>query len=506
MSPGVPAPHVVVVGGGIAGLAAAHALATDAQARAAGIACTLIEADDRVGGKLRTEVIDGCLVECGPDAFLATKPWARDLCVALGLQDRLVSTRPGRGVYVAYRGKLRRLPDGLALGIPTRPLALVRAGLLSPADALRAAADLVLPRRRAADDESIGRLLRRRLGAATADRLVGPLLAGIYAGDAEALSVRATFPQLCEWERHYRSLILAGLAQSRRRAAAPRTAPSAAGPAPQRQVVPTGDSGVFLSLAGGMGELVDALLASVRDRVQVLRGVAVAQLVAPGGPQPVYTLRLEDGRVLRADGLVLAAPAFVAADLLAPLCPAAAAALRAVPYASTAAVTLAYRREAVAHPLDGHGFVVARGEPLAITACTWVSSKWPDRAPPDTVLLRCFLGRAGADAIVAADDATLVETARRDLRAVMGLDAVPRLVHVVRWPRAMPQYVPGHLARLSAIEAALAGLPRLALAGAGYRGIGVPDCIRQGQEAAARVLAALVAHSGAAPVPVTPTR
>ncbi|MCL6553988.1 MAG: FAD-dependent oxidoreductase [Firmicutes bacterium] len=174
MWPTSPSPHVVIVGGGIAGLAAAHALATDERGRAAGIACTLVEAEDRVGGKLRTEVVDGCLVECGPDSFLATKPWARDLCVALGLQDRLVGTRPGRGVYVAYRGRLRPLPDGLALGVPTRPSALVRVGLLSPGEALRAAADLVLPRRAATDDEPVGRLLRRRLGGLL--RLMGLIM------------------------------------------------------------------------------------------------------------------------------------------------------------------------------------------------------------------------------------------------------------------------------------------------------------------------------------------
>jgi oxygen-dependent protoporphyrinogen oxidase len=251
---------------------------------------------------------------------------------------------------------------------------------------------------------------------------------------------------------------------------------------------------VFLSLAGGMAELADALVAALRKHARVLPGTAVTRITLSGARGAGYALHLSDGGVLGADALILATPAFVAADLLAPLVPAAAAVLRGIPYASTAAVTLAYRRHDVAHPLDGHGFVVARGEPLQITACTWVSSKWPGRAPPGIALVRCYLGRAGAEAVVAADDATLVETARRDLRTVMGLDAVPRFAHVVRWPRAMPQYTPGHHDRLAALEAALAGLPPLALAGAGYRGLGIPDCVRQGQEAAARVLAHLLAH------------
>ncbi|MDR7483312.1 MAG: protoporphyrinogen oxidase [Armatimonadota bacterium] len=486
-----PGHHVVVIGGGIAGLAAAHRLVSDARARDAGVTCTVVEADPRLGGKLHTEVVDGCIVECGPDAFLAAKPWARDLCAALGLADRLIATRPGRGVYVAYRGRLRPLPDGLVLGIPTRPDLLVRAGLLSPADALRAAADLLLPRAREAADEPVGRLLRRRLGAAVVDRLAAPLLAGIYAGDADALSVQATFPQLRQWERRHRSLILAGLAQRRTGRAADEHRQGDGANTPP-------GAPVFLSLAGGMAELVDALRAALQHRAALLTGTPVVRIVRPDPREAAYALYLGDGRILRAQALVLATPAFVAADLLAGFAPAAAAVLRDIPYASTAAVTLAYRRAEVAHPLDGHGFVVARGEPVQITACSWVSSKWPGRAPPGIALVRCYFGRAGADAIVAADDATLVETARRDLRLVMGLDATPRIAHVARWPHAMPQYTPGHLDRLAAAETVLAGLPHLALAGAGYRGVGVPDCIRQGQEAAAQVLAQIALRPGAA--------
>lgn len=490
----------MVVGGGIAGLAAAHRLVTDAQARAAGVTCTVVEAQARLGGKLQTDVVDGCVVECGPDSFLAAKPWARDLCAALGLADRLIATRPGRGVYVAYRGRLRPVPDGLALAIPTRPDLLVRAGLLSPADALRAAADLFLPRGREAADEPVGRLLRRRLGAAVVDRLAAPLLAGIYAGDADALSAQATFPQLCQWERRHRSLILAGLAQRRASRAAQARRPHDGAGAPA-------GAPVFLSLAGGMAELVGALRAALQHRAVLLAGTPVTRIVRPQAREAAYALHLGDGRVLRADAVVLATPAFVAADLLAGLVPAAAAVLREIPYASTAAVTLAYRRADVAHPLDGHGFVVARGEPLQITACTWVSSKWPGRAPPGVALVRCYLGRAGDDAIVAAADATLVETARRDLRAVLGLEAIPQVAHVARWPQAMPQYTPGHLARLAAVERALADQPHLVLAGAGYRGVGIPDCIRQGQEAAAQVLARIVAGPAAAGhAPVTPVR
>ncbi|MCL6552768.1 MAG: protoporphyrinogen oxidase [Firmicutes bacterium] len=494
--------RVAVVGGGITGLAAAYGLSKAEGPR--GVEVTLYEQAPRLGGKILTERVDGFILEAGPDSFLTSKPEALALSRALGLGEDLVGTGPDRTVYVLSRGRLHPLPEGLALVAPTRILPFLRSGLFTLPEKARIGVELLLPPRKVDGDESLGAFVRRRLGQAALDRIAAPLLAGIYAGDADALSAQAAFPQLCQWERRHRSLILAGLAQQRR--GATRQARPADRPAQEGDGGPPGAASVFLSLAGGMGELVAALLAALRGRVQVLRGVAVARIAPPAGRELAYTLHLDDGRVLRADGLVLTVPAFAAAGLLAPLSPAAAAALRQVPYASTAAVTLAYRRDAVAHPLDGHGFVVARDEPLAITACTWVSSKWPHRAPPELVLLRCYLGRAGADAIVGADDATLVDTARRDLRAVMGLDASPRLVHVVRWPRAMPQYLPGHLDRLAAIEAALAPLPRLALAGAGYRGVGVPDCIRQGQEAAARVLAALVPRPGTAPAPLTPTR
>jgi oxygen-dependent protoporphyrinogen oxidase len=465
-------PHIVIVGGGITGLAAAYALVTDPRVDRLGLRCTIVEAEPVLGGKLQTEQIDGCLVENGPDSFLATKPWAADLCRKVGLGDRLVGTLPGRTVYVAYRGRLHPLPEGMAFGVPTRLWPLVRSRLLSPAEKLRAATDLLLPRRDGTGDETIGSLLRRRLGGAVVDRLAGPLLGGIYAGDPDQLSVRATFPMLAEWEASHRSLILAALARRRR----------------SRGVLAAGGaSPMFLSLIGGVSELVHRLQ-SLLGGVLILTGRTVAWLQRrPGG----YHLGLDDGTMLEASAVLLAVPAYVAAGLLERLAPEASRLLRAIPYVSTAAVTLGYRRADLDHPLDGHGFVVARGERLAMTGCTWLSSKWPHRAPPDRALLRCYLGAAGRDAVVDAEDSRLVAMARADLRATMGVDAEPLFVSVARWKRAMPQYLPGHLDRLADIEADLSRLPDLAIAGAGYRGIGIPDCIRQGTEAAGRLAAHL---------------
>ncbi len=480
--------HVVVAGGGITGLAAAYALVTDPRARTLGIRCTLVERERRLGGKLLTERIDGCLVEAGPDAFLAAKPAAAELCGALGLGDRLIGTRPGRAVFIAYRGRLHPFPEGLVLGVPGRLMPMIRTSLLSPREKLRLGSDLVRPRKWTRDDDTVGALIRRRLGGAVVDRLAGPILAGIYAGDADALSLRATFPQLLEWEASRRSLILGALAGERARRAA--AAASGDGTAP-----------VFLSLQGGMGEMVDALEAFLTEapEASIVTGQAIGRLTRWfERDKTTYVADLGGGRVIAADAVVLTTPAFVTADLLAPFVPTVGSSLRAIPYASTAAVTLAFRRDEVRHPLDGHGFVVARGEPLQMTACTWTSSKWPHRAPVDLALLRCYLGAAGRDAIVDEGDEHMVDVVRRDLQTTLQIDAAPVFSRVARWRRGMPQYTPGHLDRLAAIEADLRDLPGIALAGAGYRGVGIPDCIRQGTEAAGRVIEALAgSHSPA---------
>jgi oxygen-dependent protoporphyrinogen oxidase len=480
-------PHLVIVGGGITGLAAAYAVAADARARAAGVRCTLVESEPRLGGKLLTEHVDGCLIENGPDSLLATKPWAADLCRQVGLGDRLIPTQPGRAVYVWYRGRLHPLPEGMAFGIPTRLGPMVRTGLLSPAEKLRAAADLVLPRRSDGADETIGGQLRRRLGDAVVDRLAGPLLGGIYAGDPDALSVRATFPLLAEWEAAHRSLIVAALARRRAREAAAATAEpsseSADAPSGHRH----GPSPMFLGLAGGLGELVERLEASLQQTVR-LTGRTVRRIARDAARPAAYRVTLDDGHLLGADAVLLATPAYVSADLLAPLAPSVAAVLQQIPYVSTAAVTMAFRRDEIVHPADGHGFVVARGSGLSITACTWVSSKWPHRAPPDIVLIRCYLGRVGEEEIVEEDDDRLTSIVRADLKTTMGIEAPPVLTRVARWFKSMPQYPAGHLERLAVIDAGLQELPGLALAGAGYRGIGIPDCVRQGTEAARRLL------------------
>jgi oxygen-dependent protoporphyrinogen oxidase len=479
--------HIVVVGGGIAGLAAAHACVADPRSRALGLRCTLIERDARLGGKLHTERVEGCLLEHGADSFLASKPAAATLCRTLGLADHLIGTTPGRAVYIAHGGRLHRFPEGTGLGVPTRFWPIARSGLLSAAEKTRLLGDLVIPRGTASTDESVGAFIRRRLGDAALTRLAGPILGGIYAGDPDALSLRATFPQLLEWEREHRSLLVAGWVRRQRARAVGRrpggspSSHSAGAPAP-----------MFLSLTDGLGALVEALRRALDDHT-IVTGRAVRRIRQPGGDARAYVAELDDGTAIDADAVVVATPAYAAAEQLDALAPAVADQMRRIPYVSTATVSLGYRHEDLPHALDGHGFVVAAGEPVSITACTWASSKWPHRAPTGTTLLRCYLGAAGRDAIVGDDEAALAQRATADLRTLMGVDAAPTFVRVVRWMQALPQYVVGHLDRVAAIEQGLERFSTLAVAGAAYRGVGVPDCIAQGAAAASRVLDALAA-------------
>ncbi len=474
--------RIAIVGGGITGLATAYFLQAQARAQQRPLEVYLIEAGPRLGGKVLTEREDGFLVEGGPDAFLTTKPWALRLCQELGLADQVVGPQPqNHKTFVLGGGRLRRLPEGVMGLVPTRFGPFLRSDLFSPWGKLRMGLDLLVPPRRDGGDESLGHFVRRRLGREALERLAEPLLAGIYAADADQLSLLATFPRFREMERRHRSLIAGTLAVRRRRppASAPPKAPVSRSP--------------FRTLRSGLSELVKALQARLRETpdVSVILGQRVVE-VQRRNTAPAYRLRLAEGRAIEADAVVLAVPAYAAAEMVASLSPQAAELLSDIAYASTAVVTLALRREQVAHPLDGTGFVVSRTEGRALTACTWSASKWPGRAPEGFVLLRCFFGRAGQEGVLAQDDEALSRLAWEELRDLLGLEGRAVRVWVHRWPRAMPQYRVGHLERLQELDEVLGEHPGLILAGAAYRGIGLPDCIRQAQEAAGRVLGAEV--------------
>lgn len=456
---------VAVVGGGISGLAAAWALAKR------GCSFVVLEAGERWGGVIRSESVDGFLLEGGPDSMLAQKPDALALCRELGLGPRLVPTNPHeRKVFVLHRGRLHALPEGMLLAVPTRIVPFLRSGLFSWPGKLRMGLDLVIPARRGEGDESIADFLRRRFGDEAVERLGEPLLAGIHAGDPERLSIGCTFPRFAELERRHGSLV-------RGMWKAPRPpAPKPGSPPPS----------AFYSLAGGLGELVEALVA--RLPAESLRPGASVSEVARDGLDGRETrglaLRLDRGGIVRARAVIVTAPAHRAAALVAGLAPRAASALDAIRFAHTATVLLGYRRADVAHPLDGYGMVVPASERLRCSAFSFFSTKFPGRAPEGHVLMRGFLGGMRDPGVLALDDDALVALVTREMAPVVGLRGAPVLARVFRWPAGTPQMEVGHMQRLAVIEGDVSTVPGLFLAGAGLRGTGLPDCIADGTRAA----------------------
>lgn len=463
--------HVVVVGGGIAGLAAAYRLLH--VHTAPGMRVTLVEAENRLGGKIVTEHVNGFVIEGGPDSFLATKPRGIGLCEEMGIGGTLQGVSPRRRrAFVLSRGRLHDLPEGLTGLVPTRLAPLARSSLLTLPGKARIALDYLLPARREEGDESLGGFIRRRLGTEAWERLVEPLMAGIYAADGDQLSLAATFPQLRDAERQHGGLIK-GVLLARRLSPSP------------------GPKSAFLAPTGGLGELVTAVENQLRVAGADIRTGAPATTVTPSDRK--FVVQLADGGALPADAVIVATPAYAAAALLAGFASALAGELGAIPHSSTAIVTLAYRREVISHPLDGHGYVVPRVEGGSILACTWSSRKWAGRAPPEWELIRVFIGRSGRDDVLSSDDEELVALATQEVAVRLGVSAPPALVRVHRWPRGMPQYILGHSERVARIETALRDHAGLSLAGNAYHGVGLPDCITSGEHAAVRA----AAHLGA---------
>ncbi len=495
--------RIVVVGGGITGLATAYYIQTKGAALAEPVTCTVIEGSPEFGGKIKTRRRDGFILEGGPDSFLAQKPWALDLCRELGLADRLIGTREaGARTSVLIGDQLMALPDGAVLGIPVRIVPFLRSPLISWPGKLRMALDLVIPPRRRRDDESLADFIRRRLGNEALEKIAEPLMAGIHVADPERLSIQATFPRLAELERTHGSLIRGLRGQSsgghttRGSASAPtpRSAQDAVGLAAGGAVARgRGVISPFLSFPNGMQELIDALLARL-ESVSLIAGRRARRIArrdagppfAPDGDVPLYRVVLDDGSTIEADAVVLATPAYVSAELVAELNPALAASLSRIHYLSTATVSLGYRRADVGHPLDGFGFVVPRRENRRISACTCSSTKFDGRAPSGYRLIRAFVGGARGEAIVDLDDDALINAVRMDVEDILGITGEPVITEVFRWRRGIPQYDVGHLERVAELDGRTT--PGLFLAGAAYRGVGVPDCIHSGEEAAAKAL------------------
>ena len=458
---------MVVVGAGITGLAAAYHLQEECNV-------TVLEAADRVGGKLGGDEMCGVPVDTGPDCFLARVPWAVDLCRRLGIADELVPPAT-ETAYVWARGRLHPLPAGLVMGVPSRLAPVLAAGILSPLAKARATLDLVLPRSRfPGPDPSVASVVGRRFGPELVARLADPLLGGINAGRSDHLSLMATAPVVAAVARRHRSLAL-GLRRQRRAAAA-----AGAGCRP----IPT-----FLTFPPRLSDLAERLSAALTRAPRQSTPVAAlawdlrrGYRVVPGGEPRAAPLR--------ADGVVVATGARAAARLLGGLSPGAARELGDIRHSSVVTVTLAYPAWGMP-PLAGSGFLVPRVEGRLLTACTWLSQKWPHMAAPGVKLLRASAGRAEAQALELTDGA-LIDRAHGELAEAMGLTARPTEALVTRWVDAFPQYEVGHLARVGRIEAALDGYRGLAVAGAAYPGVGVAACVRQGGEAAGRVSRALL--------------
>lgn len=459
--------HVVIVGGGVTGLAAAFYLQRLCQQAGSPLHVTLVEAQEQLGGKVGTLYEDGFVVDTGPDSFLAQKPWAVQLCRELGIESEIVAP-VARKFYMLLQGKLHPVPHELVSLVPARPQALWQTSFLSLWGKLRASLEGFVPPKRTLEDEALGNFMRRRFGKEFATKFAEPLMAGIHAGNPDRLSMAAVYPMYWEMERRHGS-ITRGLLHLRRQRQAARGSTN---------------TSPFVALRSGMGVLVTRLAQSLEEIEIRLSTSVVGLSPLPDGSVHVS---LSNASSLKAEAVILTTPAYTTAQWLQPFAPEAARLLAEIPYASTAVVSLAYRREAVNHPLEGSGFLVPRSEPLAITGCTWSSSKWEGRAPEGKVLLRVFVGYAGADQIVEQQwDELLARMAHDALQPLLGLREEPLKVWVHRWLKAMPQYEVGHLARLQQVEKALSSFPAILLAGSAYRGVGIPDCVKQGKEAAER--------------------
>ena len=444
--------RVAIVGGGVSGLTVAYRLVRADPS----IDVTILEADTRAGGKLGSIEVAGLELPTGADSFLARKPWAVELCRDLGID---LEAPGASGAYLWTDTGLVPLPKDAPFGIPGDIGDLFRWPGLSAAGKLRAAQDLVRKARKGDDDESLGSLLRRRFGDEATDLALGPLLAGLYAGDVDRLSVRATFPDLVAWERAQGSLFRGSQATSKL--------------ARRSQLGP-----MFVRPRGGVQRLTDELAGRVDGRIRT--GAAVTSVEAG-------TVVLDAGDTLEADVIVLATPAHEASRLIAGSAPAVAADLAGIAYASTGVVLMVYAEDTQPELPDGTGFVVPRGK-APMTASTWLSSKWPSEAFGSRAVVRCYVGAVGEEDVLDADDADIVQACARHLAAVVRLPDMPEQATVVRWPASMPQYEVGHIDRVARIREQLP--PGIVVVGQAYDGVGVPDCVRAAGDAAERLIAA----------------
>jgi oxygen-dependent protoporphyrinogen oxidase len=470
--------RIAIIGGGISGLSAAYTIEEKRQS-GTDVQYVLFESSPRLGGVLVTDRVDGCLVEAGPDSFLTEKPWAADLCREIGLGDQLIGSNDSeRKTYIVTRGKLVVMPDGLMFMVPTKIMPTVLSPLFSLRTKIRMAAEWFHPPRKASEDETVAAMVKRHYGREVVELLADPLLSGVYGGEASQLSVRAVLPRFADMESKHGSLGRAML-EARKKMGAAASVPARP---------------LFTSLKEGMQQMVDALVA--RLDANSLKTSSLVQLV----------IRQDDAWTVSAgyqsdqfDAVIIATPAHAAADVLQSADENLSRDLGEIKYSSSVTVTLGYDEKVRRSLPPGFGFLVPRSEGHRMLAATFVHNKFPHRAPEDRALVRCFLGGARDEQILQTSEEEILEIVRGELRQIIGiaLDAEPLFARVYKWKSSMAQYSVGHLERLQRIEALGQKLPGLALAGNGYSGIGVPDCVRSGAEAASKILAEMGMWSSA---------
>ena len=464
--------RVVIIGGGITGLSAGWQLQQSTAQQGIPLQYTILEQSDRWGGKIQTDTVDGFgdtpfVLDYGPDAFLTRKPWAYELARELNLTgDILPINIENNRTFVLHNGQPVPLPEGLQLLVPTQWKPFLESPLFSPWGKLRASFDWVIPKRQSDADETLANFVRRRLGAEVLDRVAEPLLGGVFNGDPERQSMLATFPQFPALEKQHGSLIRGSRVGQRERKATPSAIPP------------------FISFKTGTNELVKGLVAQLTGEMRLNCLVSRIERLE----HDRYRILTGDGKTIEADAIIMATPANVAAKLLQEVTPEASQQLNGIPYSGIGSAFFAFRREDVPHPLKGFGLVVPGSEKRVIDGVTWISSKWNHRAPSGHVLLRMFFGGPRTPASLQVDDNQVYSAIRAELKDIFGITVEPLFNRIYRWMEGYPQYNLGHLERVVAAESALP--ETIKIAGSAYRGVGVPDCVRQGREAATKVMSA----------------
>jgi oxygen-dependent protoporphyrinogen oxidase len=456
-------PRVIIIGGGISGLSAAYYLANG------GCGATIVESRGRLGGVIQTERVDGCTIEAGPDSFLSAKPAALELIRELGLADQVIGSNDHlRITYVRKGGRLVPLPDGLMMMVPTKIMPLLTTGLLGVGTKVRMGMELLRSPKVKAGDQSVAQFVKEHYGAEAVDYLAEPLLSGIYGGDPAELSVTSVLPRFVELAAKYGSLTRGVLAER----AKARTN-GASGPAPP----------LFRTLKGGLQQMVDGATAAIQGKAVVLtRRAETVERIGAG-----FRIKL-GGDWLETDHLVVACEAHSAAGLLGAVDARLAELLGTVAYSSSMTVALGFDAADFERLPDGFGFLVPKKERRRLVACTWVGTKFPNRVPEGKVVARCFLGGMGDAGVLAESDEAIVAAVTAELQEIAGITARPKFSRIFRWPKSMAQYTVGHPQRLAEMEARVAAIPGLHVAGNAYRGIGIPDCIRMGKAAAENIL------------------